>query len=70
VKHPSGAPLRGRLLAIPAKIRLGWKYLSGTNNLACCEHLKIAVIKNLMKLDPGGNFSQTFSLLLMLTTKR
>ncbi len=29
--HLSGAPLYGRLLALPANIRLGWKSLAGTN---------------------------------------
>jgi len=34
VKHPSGAPLSGRLLASPTNSRLGWKGLAGTNTLA------------------------------------
>jgi hypothetical protein len=31
VKHLSGAPLYGRLLASPTNIRLGWKGKPGTN---------------------------------------
>jgi len=38
VKHLSGAPLRGRLLALPANNRLGWKCLPGANALAYYEN--------------------------------
>jgi hypothetical protein len=31
VKHLSGAPLKGRLLALPTNNRLGWKGLPGEN---------------------------------------
>jgi hypothetical protein len=34
---PLGAPLWGRLLALPANFRLGWKSLQGTNTLAYYE---------------------------------
>ncbi len=34
VKHLSGAPLKGRLLASPTNIRLGWISLPRTNTLA------------------------------------
>ncbi len=34
VKHLSGALLKGRPLALPANIRLGWKDLPKTNTLA------------------------------------
>jgi hypothetical protein len=34
VKYLSGAPLEGRLLALPTNIRLGWKSMPGTNALA------------------------------------
>jgi hypothetical protein len=34
VKHPSGAPLLGRLLALPTNIGLGGKRLKRTNTLA------------------------------------
>ncbi len=37
LKHLSGAPLKSRLLIIPAK-RLGWKDLPGTNAPAYNEH--------------------------------
>jgi hypothetical protein len=33
----SGAPLYGRLLALPTNIRLGWKGLPGRNALAYYE---------------------------------
>ncbi len=31
--HPSGAPIKGRLWALPANIILVWKGLPGTNTL-------------------------------------
>jgi len=34
VKHLSGAPLYGRLLALPSNIAIGWKGLLGTKTLA------------------------------------
>jgi hypothetical protein len=34
VRHLSGVPLKGRLLALPTNIKLGWKSLPGTNDLA------------------------------------
>ncbi len=34
MKRLSGVPLKGRLLALPTNIRLGWKGLAGTNALA------------------------------------
>jgi hypothetical protein len=34
VKHLSGAPIQGRLLAVPTNIRLSWNCLPGTNTLA------------------------------------
>jgi hypothetical protein len=34
VKHLSGVPLQGRLLASPTNIRLDWKGLPRTNTLA------------------------------------
>jgi hypothetical protein len=37
VKHLSGAPLLGRLLAHPQCIRLNWEGLSGINALAYYE---------------------------------
>ncbi len=39
VKHLSGAPLQGRLLALPTSNRLGWKSLPGTNIIAYYENL-------------------------------
>jgi hypothetical protein len=37
VKHLSGAPVYGRLLALPT-VRLGWKDLPLTDALACYEN--------------------------------
>ncbi len=37
LKHFSGAPLKGRLLALPSNIRLSWKGLPGKNALAYYE---------------------------------
>jgi hypothetical protein len=33
-RNLQGAPLKGRFLALPTNIRLGWKGLPGTNTLA------------------------------------
>ncbi len=38
VKHVSGAPLNGRLLALPTNNRLGWKGFPGENTLAYREN--------------------------------
>jgi len=38
VKHLSGAPLYGRLLALPTYIRISLKGLPGTNTLAYYEN--------------------------------
>ncbi len=34
VKYLSAAPLKGRLLALPTNIRLGWKRMTEANTLA------------------------------------
>jgi hypothetical protein len=39
VKHLSGAPLWGRLLASTTNMRLGWKSLPRTNTLAYYKNL-------------------------------
>jgi hypothetical protein len=41
LKNLSGAPLEGRLLALPTNNRLGWIGLPWTNTLAYYEILKI-----------------------------
>jgi hypothetical protein len=45
VKHLSGAPLWGRLLASTTKTRLGWKGLVGTNTIAYYENQYITSLK-------------------------
>ncbi len=45
MKHRSGAPLQGRLLALLANIILGWKGLPGTNDLVYYENCQIKVVK-------------------------
>jgi len=52
VKHLSGAPLYGRLLALLANIRLGWKRLPGTNALAYYEKLGLMTVKSFITLAP------------------
>ncbi len=37
--HLKGAPLYGRLLALPTNIRLDWKGLTGTNTIAYYRHM-------------------------------
>jgi hypothetical protein len=53
MKHLSGAPLQGMLLALPANIRLGWKGLPRTNALAYYEKLKLTAVKSFITLAPG-----------------
>jgi hypothetical protein len=44
----SGAPLKGRLLALPTNNRLGWKGLSGANNLTHYKNSQLTDIKKLI----------------------
>jgi hypothetical protein len=52
VKHFSGAPLYGRLLALPTNIRLGWKGLPETNALAYYEKAQLTAVKSFITLAP------------------
>ena len=42
----SGTPLLGRVLALPANIRLGWRGLPGSNTLAYYENPLIPTVKS------------------------
>ncbi len=55
MKHPSSAPLYGRLLALPTNIRLGWKGLPGKNALAYYEKSKLTAIKSFIILATGSS---------------
>jgi hypothetical protein len=57
VKHLSDAPLKGRLLALPTDIRLGWKGLPGINALAYYEkssHTAVKVLEHWPQIDGDG----------------
>jgi hypothetical protein len=54
VKHLSGAPLKGRLLASPTNIRLGWKGWPGSSTLAYYENSSIIAVKCFIGLAPEG----------------
>ncbi len=58
VQHLSGAPLKGKLMALPANIRLGWKDQPGTNNLAYYKHYGRKMFHNIgtvvLKMDTGA----------------
>jgi hypothetical protein len=54
VKHLSSDALLGKLLAIPANIRSGWKSLLGANTLAYYEQSSITALKSFLTLGPGG----------------
>jgi hypothetical protein len=56
VTNLSGAPLYGRLLAVPTNIRLGWKDLSGTNTLAYCEKEQLTTVKSFVVEASGFRF--------------
>ncbi len=47
---PDRCPISGMFLALPTKIRLGWKVLPGTNALAYCTHLQITAVKRFITL--------------------
>jgi hypothetical protein len=53
VKHLSGAPFYGRLLALPTNIRLDWKDLPGTNAQAYYEKSYLTAVKSFITLAPG-----------------
>jgi hypothetical protein len=48
VKYLSGAPFKGRLLALPINVSLGWKGLQGANTLAYYKNLSTTVVKSFM----------------------
>jgi hypothetical protein len=50
--HLKSASL-GYALRLHAKIRLGWKSLSGTNTLAYYENSQIAAVNSFITLAPG-----------------
>jgi hypothetical protein len=53
VKHLSGAPLQGKLLALPSNNELGWKGLPGANTLVYYKNSQLTAIKSLITLAPG-----------------
>jgi hypothetical protein len=53
VKYLSVAPLKGRLLALPANIRLGSKGLPATNVLAYHEKSYLTAVKSFITLGTG-----------------
>jgi hypothetical protein len=55
----SGALLKGRLLALPANIGLGWKGLPGTNALAYYKKLELTAVKSFITL------AQEYSVLIL-----
>jgi hypothetical protein len=56
MKNLSDAPLKGRLLALPTNIRLGWQYLPGTNTLAYYEKSFIGLTPGLFQEDESSLF--------------
>ncbi len=63
MKHLSGAPLKGRFLALPANIRLGWKGLPGTNVLAYNKKLYLTAVKSFITLVLGANVIKLFTVI-------
>jgi hypothetical protein len=51
---------KGRLLALPANIRLGRKGLAGTNILACFNIATITAVKGFIVQSPGPNVIKLF----------
>jgi hypothetical protein len=52
VEHPKSVH-SVRPLALPTKIRLGWKGMPGTNALVYYEHSQIAASRSFIGLAPG-----------------
>ncbi len=65
VKHLSGARLKGRLLASPRNIRLGWKGLPRTNTLAYYESVNYSR-KFFKALAPGVDVIKLFTVVIYL----
>ncbi len=61
MKHFSGAPLKGKLLAFPTKNRLGWEGLPGTNTLAYYKYPYITVVKSFIIQVPRPNVTKLFT---------
>jgi hypothetical protein len=61
VKPLSGAPLKGRLVALLTNVRQGWKSLQETNTLAYYENPKIADLKSFLTLAPRANVIKLFT---------
>ncbi len=53
VKHLSGAPLKGRLMALSTNNRLGWNGLLGANTLAYYENSQLTTVNSFITLAPG-----------------
>ncbi len=58
MKHLSGAPLNGKLLALPTNIRLDWKGLPFANAIAYYENSLLTAVKSFITLAlRDGGFS-------------
>ncbi len=51
-----GAPLQGRRLSLPTDIKLGWKYLPGTNAPDYYKNLSNMAVKYFITLGPEMPF--------------
>jgi hypothetical protein len=57
VKHLSGAPSYGRLMALPTNIRLGWKVLTGINAPAYWVLSEVKKKRKYFEKGPGFVFT-------------
>jgi len=53
VKHLSGVPIKGRLLALPTNNRLGRKDLPEASTLGYYENSKLTAVKSFITLAAG-----------------
>jgi hypothetical protein len=60
VKYSTGAPLCGRLLALPTSFRLGWKSLLVSYNMLIMKILKLRT-NIFYNIGPGANLKRLFS---------
>jgi hypothetical protein len=62
VKHLSGFPLQGKLLALPTNVGLGWKGVRGTNTLAYFTSLTARKKKKFHYNGTGGLYYKHYEL--------
>jgi hypothetical protein len=69
LEHISDASFLGKLLVLPANVRLTGKRLPGTNTLTYLTSLSATKEKSFLTLAPGGNIVPRYVLQLLFGEK-